>query len=386
MIRSDIVLRTYFKKHKKFLIVFGMLLCLFVISGPLFRTFGRRLIEDIYYGRTVPFLNGLIEDQSRRPLEVYLAYGDTFFKQFRGYFLSLLFLFGIYFLSTLVPAIRNKKVQNTVILFLAILTIFGLTELFLRYLMPVQLGEITFAHYQPSANPRIVIEPRPSSGGFNSSGFRDREYPKKKPEGVYRIIVIGDSLAYGLRVDREETYAKKLEKKLNAHSGNGKKYEVINMGVPGYRTTQIIARLEEKGLAYDPDMIIYGYWLDDISFSGLVPFYFSRTNLDMSEKVHRLMAGNPVERKIKKLLLDSQIFRRGILLAREFQRRRAGEKITSAIFPVGEKIKELDPAVRDLYQEYREKLARGTYADAAGGEPTSPAMPMSMTSCYGTAG
>jgi len=85
------------------------------------------------------------------------------------------------------------------------------------------------------------------------------------------------------------------------------------MGVPGYRTTQTIARLEEQGLSYDPDMIIYGFWLDDISYSGLVPFYFDQANQEVSELINRAMSRNPIERTIKKILLQSQIFRRFIL-------------------------------------------------------------------------
>jgi len=345
-------------------------LCLLIVSAPLFRIFIPNLVGLIYRGEAGSFLNNLIKDQARRPVDIYLTYADNIFKQLRGYLISLLFLFTLYFLFTILSIIKNKRLQNIGILILALTTILGLSELFLRYLIPVQIGEISFANYQPSSNPDIIIEPRPNAGEFNSDGFRDKIYPRKKQAGVYRIIVIGDSLAYGLRVPAELTYAKRLERKLNQQAGEESRYEVINMGVPGYRTTQTIARLEEQGLSYDPDMIIYGFWLDDISYSGLVPFYFDQANQEVSELINRAMSRNPIERTIKKILLQSQIFRRFILLTRGIYRQREyGDKSGGEIFPAEEQMKNLRPGIEALYREFLEEFNRGEYVDLPGSEP-----------------
>ena len=79
-------------------------------------------------------------------------------------------------------------------------------------------------------------------------GLRDFEYSPKKPDGTYRILVIGDSIAYGWAVPLKGVYAKKLEEKLNQDPNSTRKYEVINLGVPGYNISQIVERLKEKGL------------------------------------------------------------------------------------------------------------------------------------------
>ena len=363
-------MKSYFSKHKIFLVSFGVLFCLLIFSTPLFRIFGHDLVGSIYRGESISLLNNLIEDQSRRPLDIYLAYADTLFSQFQGYLISLLFLFTLYLLFTLLSLIKNKTLQNIGILLLVVITIFGLSELLLRYLMPVQIGEITFANFQPSSNPDIIIEPRPNAGEYNSDGLRDKIYPRGKPEGVYRIIVIGDSLAYGLRVPLGSTYAKRLEVKLNEQTGRGRRYEVINMGVPGYRTIQTIARLEEKGLSYDPDMIIYGYWLDDISYSGLVPFYFDQANQEVSELINRAMSRNPAERAVKKILLQSQIVRRFILFMRgTYREREYGDKKEEFIFPIDKNMQNRDPKIEILYKEFLEALNRGEYTDLPGSEP-----------------
>jgi hypothetical protein len=49
----------------------------------------------------------------------------------------------------------------------------------------------------------------------NSHGYRDNEYSYKKPNGVFRIVIIGDSIAEGEYVQQHESFGKILEKKLN---------------------------------------------------------------------------------------------------------------------------------------------------------------------------
>jgi len=117
-------------------------------------------------------------------VDIYLTYADNIFKQLRGYLISLLFLFTLYFLFTILSIIKNKRLQNIGILILALTTILGLSELFLRYLIPVQIGEISFANYQPSSNPDIIIEPRPNAGEFNRMGSGIRYTPGKNRRGI----------------------------------------------------------------------------------------------------------------------------------------------------------------------------------------------------------
>jgi lysophospholipase L1-like esterase len=99
---------------------------------------------------------------------------------------------------------------------------------------------------------------------INSVGLRDEIEPDdKKSENVFRILNLGDSVTFGIGVHLKDTYAKKLEKLLN-QKGEGKlRYEVINAGVPGYRTCQEIVLLKEVGLKYQPDLILIGFILND---------------------------------------------------------------------------------------------------------------------------
>jgi hypothetical protein len=90
----------------------------------------------------------------------------------------------------------------------------------------------------------------------NSRGMPDREYPVEKPADVYRIAVIGSSWSMPTGVDAEKAYHVLLEEKLATQSNN-KSTEVLNFAVEYYGLGEMVATVEHKALAYDPDLIIF---------------------------------------------------------------------------------------------------------------------------------
>ena len=95
---------------------------------------------------------------------------------------------------------------------------------------------------------------------INSHGLRDREFSYEKPEGVKRILGIGDSFTFGYGVNLDNCYLKQLERDLNQ---NGDKWEVINAGVTGYNMWQYLAYFEHYGYRYEPDLVTIGVYFDD---------------------------------------------------------------------------------------------------------------------------
>lgn len=89
---------------------------------------------------------------------------------------------------------------------------------------------------------------------INTLGLRDKEIGPKKP-GVFRILVLGDSVVEGWGVQLEESWVKQLEKDLNENFGEGK-FEVINGGVASYSPLLYYLFLKEKGLKLQPDLVI----------------------------------------------------------------------------------------------------------------------------------
>lgn len=97
----------------------------------------------------------------------------------------------------------------------------------------------------------------------NSAGFRGRERARKKPPGGFRIALIGDSLAMGWGVAEADSYAARLEAALSARSGE-RPVEVLNFGLAGLDAVESVERFHALALAFDPDLVIYGFTLNDV--------------------------------------------------------------------------------------------------------------------------
>ncbi len=101
----------------------------------------------------------------------------------------------------------------------------------------------------------------------NSQGLRDKEYGKKEKD-EFRILALGDSFTWGgYGTSLEETYVKILENKLSEKYNYNIK--VINAGVPGYNNKQSYLFLKEKGMNYNPDMVLLSFFLNDFSENSI---------------------------------------------------------------------------------------------------------------------
>ena len=93
-------------------------------------------------------------------------------------------------------------------------------------------------------------------------GWRDREYPREKGAGVFRVVCIGDSRVFGLGLPAEETYPKQLERILRERRP-GRAVEVINAGVPGYTSREGAVLVREVLPAFSPDLLIASFGHND---------------------------------------------------------------------------------------------------------------------------
>ncbi|NDY56582.1 SGNH/GDSL hydrolase family protein [Desulfovibrio sulfodismutans] len=90
---------------------------------------------------------------------------------------------------------------------------------------------------------------QPIEYAINTAGFRDRDFPREKPAGVFRILVVGDSHAFGFGVPLDKHFTKLLE-------GYFTGVEVMNLGVSGYGVDQELLFLRDTGFAYHPDLVV----------------------------------------------------------------------------------------------------------------------------------
>jgi lysophospholipase L1-like esterase len=112
--------------------------------------------------------------------------------------------------------------------------------------------------------PELIYTFIPNKCGHNSHGYRDHDYSYAKDERVFRIVIIGDSVAQGQGLKLEESFGKVLEIKLNNLSKSEKyKIEVIVLARSGYSTSQELFLLENEAFDYSPNLVIWSYVLND---------------------------------------------------------------------------------------------------------------------------
>lgn len=83
---------------------------------------------------------------------------------------------------------------------------------------------------------------------INEKGLRDREHSYKRQNDSKRILVLGDSFAWGYGVEEQQRFSQLLEPSLGV--------EVINAGVSGYSTDQELLWYRNEGIKYDADLVI----------------------------------------------------------------------------------------------------------------------------------
>jgi len=115
--------------------------------------------------------------------------------------------------------------------------------------------------YRRCANPILGYELRPGArtlkSQVNSQGLLGAEKSVKKPPGIRRIMLVGDSILEPDDKATGELMDAQLEKLYQADPAhNHPPTEVINLGVGGYNTLMEVERLKDKGLQYEPDVVV----------------------------------------------------------------------------------------------------------------------------------
>jgi hypothetical protein len=91
----------------------------------------------------------------------------------------------------------------------------------------------------------------------NAFGMRDLPRQKAKPPGTFRIAVLGPSHVMGSGVADDATFTRLLENRLNATAPEGVRFEVLNFGVAAYSLTRQLAQLDDRVVAFEPDVVIF---------------------------------------------------------------------------------------------------------------------------------
>lgn len=212
----------------------------------------------------------------------------------------MLILLVLYLVKLFLSDWKNKFEQNTLLIFGSIIFILIGGEIFSRFyyhlFSPKNFDEaakhLTLPRKADSdhlsfidivkvnSNIRLPYELRPNVTGIfegkplitNSIGIRDdREIIGLKNDSSFRIIGLGDSVMFGQGVEFENSYGEVLEDNLN-QSLDGVNVEFINLAVPGYNTTMEVESFFQKGVAFNPDLVIIGFVGNDLG----MPYFIGK--------------------------------------------------------------------------------------------------------------
>jgi hypothetical protein len=123
---------------------------------------------------------------------------------------------------------------------------------------------------------------RRGGGPINSKGYRDLERAVPRPPGVRRAVCLGDSFTWGVGVLFDDAWPQRLERELSW--ARKERWEAVNLAERGLNSVQEMQRLESEGFAYEPDVVILGYVLNDSEDENAAE---ARRAADWVEEEHR---------------------------------------------------------------------------------------------------
>ena len=97
----------------------------------------------------------------------------------------------------------------------------------------------------------------------NARGYRGPEHPERPAPGVTRVLMLGDSVAFGSGVADDETFSALLDARPDV--------EALNLGVDGYGTDQALLRLRREGLAFHPHVVVLNFCVRNDHFDNALP-------------------------------------------------------------------------------------------------------------------
>lgn len=150
---------------------------------------------------------------------------------------------------------------NLILLGMAIFSSILILEIFLEFtaIPGCKQGDPIYDHsYIPNCVSRFTTAEWNTAVTINSAGLRDDEITPKT-EHEFRILMLGDSFTWGYGVEQEQTFSELLQQQLQLQGIN-----VINAGATSYSPILEYLFLKNKGLQFQPDMVILNFDLSDL--------------------------------------------------------------------------------------------------------------------------
>ena len=172
---------------------------------------------------------------------------------------------------------RPTPLSNALLLAATVLVVFGAAELVARALYRpenldsvVRFDRVLGWSLEPRASLRSVDDDEGLDYRIetNSLGMREREIAREKRSGTRRILIIGDSIAFGTGVGAQRRFSDFLSRAL------GDDVEVLNAGVCGWGTDQELLYYETKGRDLRPDIVILTFTMANDVLNNMLDHLF----------------------------------------------------------------------------------------------------------------
>lgn len=180
----------------------------------------------------------------------------------------------------------NKRLVKLLLVILGLLIAVASLEIFFRFVEVKDLwgasrmlfgerlrdclvkDELLHHKLEPNCSGKIKTKDYTIGIKTNSFGFRDTEPVIPKPEGFYRILILGDSFAEGWGVEVENRFdmiARKLLSSLEfPETEKIPPVEIVNTGVRSHSPILHLEYLRNEGLSLNPDMVILLFDMSDL--------------------------------------------------------------------------------------------------------------------------
>ncbi len=113
----------------------------------------------------------------------------------------------------------------------------------------------------PSSGYAPIKTGRRERAPINALGYRDVDRGQPKPDGVKRVLCLGDSFTWGVGVMWDDSWPQRVERLVSRT--RGERWEAVSLAEPGMNAVQQASRLESEGWGYGPDVVVLGYVLND---------------------------------------------------------------------------------------------------------------------------
>jgi lysophospholipase L1-like esterase len=161
-----------------------------------------------------------------------------------------------------------------------------------EYVTPEAYGNVNLL-YRPNSNTRWrgnlgMVREFDTPVRTNALTQFDRDRDPAKPEGVYRVLLVGDSYIEALQVPLEQGMPQLLEDALNRDpdvASTGKRVEVMKLGGSGNGALRAYELLKLRGLEHRPDLVI-AFFTDSNDLKDDWHYFRRSTGLEVYEHVN----------------------------------------------------------------------------------------------------